>query len=173
MTLLFHLLCLFAGLGAVDIVYFHIYRFRLFRISASRAEHLTHLVRTGLFLCVLLWVVCIEAHGVYSLLLPSLLLLDFLNSMADVLLEPRSRRPLGGLPSAEYAIHMLTMAVNGAILLVAAQQTLTVLHDPSVLRWRLLPLPRVSLALGYQIVVVTAGLWLFEGWGLARSLRRR
>lgn len=37
----FYLLCGFACLGGIDIGYYHLYRFTLFRVPSSVAEHLT------------------------------------------------------------------------------------------------------------------------------------
>lgn len=63
-TSLFYLLCAFAFLGALDIGYFHIYRFRLSQRSASRGEHVTHLLRILLFMAALGWVMFVRAEGV-------------------------------------------------------------------------------------------------------------
>lgn len=94
---LFHLLCAFALLGSVDIGYFHIHRFTLYRVASSRAEHMTHLLRAVLFLAALSWVMFVEAEGMFSLVLPAILLADLVNSLLDVALEPRSRLSLGSL----------------------------------------------------------------------------
>ena len=169
---LFYLLCVFALLGSLDIGYFHLYRFRLYRVPSSRGEQITHLLRTLLFLAALLWVMRVEAQGLFSVVLPLLLLADFINSMVDVLLEPRSRAPLGGLPGLEYAVHMLTMFVSGAIMTLAILDCLTNLSAPASLRYRRLDVPVAALQLGGQIAVVTLGFFLYEGVGFINSLTK-
>ena len=172
MVALFYLLCAFALLGSVDIGYFHLYRFRLYRVSSSRGEQITHLLRTLLFLAALIWVMDVEAHGLFSVILPAILAVDFVNSMLDVLLEPASRRPLGGLPPLEYAVHMLTMFVSGAIMAIAVVECLASLDGPTSLRWHPLDVPPASRAMGWQIAVVTTGLCVYEGLGFLASVAK-
>ena len=169
MTALFYLLCLFALLGSVDIGYFHIYRYRLYRVPSSRGEQVTHLLRAGLFLAILLWVMCVEAQGALSLVLPALLLADFVNSMIDVLLEPKSRQSLGGLPPLEYAVHMVTMFVGGAIMAIGMIESLKTVNGPAHLRYRPLDVPAASWMFGWQIIVATVGFCVVEGIGFLRS----
>ena len=171
-AVLFYLLCVFALLGSVDIAYFHLYRFKLYRIPSSRGEQVTHLLRTLLFLAAMLWVMCVEARGLASVILPGILLADVVNSMVDVVLEPQSRAPLGGLPPMEYAVHMLTMFVSGAIMVVAVIGCLQQLNAPASLRYRPLEVAAASLMFGWQIVVVAGGFCIYEGLGFMRSLTK-
>lgn len=96
-----------APLGALDVIYYHLYRFHLYQRRASAAEELTHLVRHLCFLAI----VALLARGTPSpsvdRVLLALLALDLLNSALDVALEPRSRADLGGLPPGEYLLHFL------------------------------------------------------------------
>jgi hypothetical protein len=104
MTLL--ILCALAPIGAIDVLYYHLYRFRLFERDHSVAEELTHLVRHVCFVAL----VALLASGVggwADRVILVLLVVDLINSAADVLLEPRSRAPLGGLPAGEYFLHFL------------------------------------------------------------------
>ena len=107
----FELLMLAALLGAVDVLYFHIYRLRLYAQPGSAAEEITHLARHVLFTAIVLTLLLQPPFT--SAVVLTLFGLDLLNSVADVLLEKRSRAPLGGLPSAEYLIHVLASLVTG------------------------------------------------------------
>ncbi len=159
---LFYLMCGFSLLGVLDVGYFHIYRFRLYKQVSSRGEQITHLFREILFLTILLWVMFVHAQGVYALVLPLLLLADLINSLTDVLLEPKSRSSLGGIPPLEYLIHMLTMLVSGAIIALAVRETLKVISLKPEWSVELLTLPRPAAGFGLQVILITIGLFLFE-----------
>src|SRR5688572_9486533 len=53
--------------------------------------------------------------GGYYYLVCVLLLADFANSVIDVLVEPSSRAPLGGLPPREYLVHVVGSTLAGAL----------------------------------------------------------
>ena len=75
-------------LGAFDVLYYHLYRFRLFARRGSAAEEATHLIRHLTFLGIL----ALLASGVQSAAADRVLLVlfavDLVNSTADILLEP-------------------------------------------------------------------------------------
>jgi len=162
-------LCGYALLGGVDIGYFHIYRYRLYKIPSSREEHLTHLARELLFSAALAWVIFVKAGGTWSIVLPALLGLDFLVCMVDVLLEPRSRAPLGGLPPLEYAIHMACMFLSGAVLATAIHQSLKTLPLETSFHLETLQLPLPLVGLGMQILLVSMGFFFYEGIRFVRG----
>ncbi len=100
-------------IGAADILYYHWYKFRLYKQPGSRLETLTHIFRSFTF-----------GIGVYTLLhyLPTggwywavagLFGADFLDELVDIWIEPKSREPLGGLPGREYLVHMVSTTLNG------------------------------------------------------------
>ena len=167
------LLCVFATLGAIDIGYFHIYRFKLYRVPHSRGEQVTHLLRTTLFILAMSCALFVRADGPWSALLPSILAVDFLNSMIDVLLEPGSRAGMGGLPGGEYAVHMLTMFISGAILALAVQRSVLAWSEPAFVGLRLLQAPPAVLAAGVQVLVLSALFLLIETAAFVRALIRR
>lgn len=106
MTLTLLVLVAIAPIGAIDVLYYHLYRFRLFERSESAAEELTHLVRSVVFVVAVL----LLARGVDETtdrIVLALLVADLVNSALDVWLEPRSRAALGGLPRGEYLLHFL------------------------------------------------------------------
>ena len=111
MSALFELLMAASLVGAADVLYFHLYRFRLYAAPGSVAEEITHLARHTLFVAILLVILAAPAHG--RALVVGLFLADLANTVADVLLERTSRAPLGGLPSGEYLLHILGTLLTG------------------------------------------------------------
>lgn len=109
------MMVLVAPIGGFDVAWYHIYRFRLYRQPGSRAETVTHLIRSLLFATGLLLMVLWRPSGAWFWAIGGLFVLDFVNNIADVLLEPASRRPLGGLPPMEYLIHVIGATASGAI----------------------------------------------------------
>lgn len=104
-----------APLAAVDILYFHLWKFRLFESPSSRAETVTHLVRGAFFALGAFMLASYRMMGAWYWGIGALFLLDFLNSIADVALERRSRAPLGGVPTLEYVLHIIGSSFAGAI----------------------------------------------------------
>lgn len=100
-------LCVIAPVGAVDVVYYHLYRFRLFEREASVAEEVTHLVRQACFIGIVALLAMGTPCPTADRALLALFAADLVNSAVDVALETRSRRPLGGLPPGEYVLHFL------------------------------------------------------------------
>ncbi|MFV8751467.1 hypothetical protein ACNOYE_13060 [Nannocystaceae bacterium ST9] len=113
MTTTLLILCSLAPIAAIDVLYYHIYRFRLYAQDSSVGEQLTHLLRHATILAI----VALLGSGVRSpwadASLLALFAFDLINSAADVWLEPRSRAPLGGLPRGEYFLHFLGIFGTG------------------------------------------------------------
>ena len=170
MIILFFLLCLYALLGSVDVVYFHIYKFKLYEKPSSRSEHLTHLSRALIFLCVVLWVLLVRTKGIYSLILPALLIFDLVNSLIDVYLEPKSRISLGGLPPLEYLVHMLSMFTSGAIFALSIMESAKVFQQNPELSFHVLGMPQQFVIQGVATAFITLLLFLFEGFQFVRHL---
>lgn len=114
MSTVFELLMLASMIGGIDVLYFHLYRFRLYSRQDSSAEAITHLIRHVLFLAITA-VVMTGAGAEANAALWALFAVDLINTAIDVLLERRSRATLGGLPSAEYLLHVLGTLLMGAI----------------------------------------------------------
>lgn len=101
-------------IGAADILYYHLHKFRLARQPGSRAETVTHLLRSFTFGAGL-WTLAGHApRGGWYWAVAALFAFDFVDEVVDVLIEPKSREPLGGLPGAEYLVHMICTTLNGA-----------------------------------------------------------
>jgi hypothetical protein len=102
------------SLGAVDVFYYHLYRFRLFARAECVAEEITHLVRHAVFLALLVLLSSGSSSRAVDFMILGLFGLDILNSAVDVLLERDSRESLGGLPPGEYLVHILSSLGMGA-----------------------------------------------------------
>ena len=101
-------------LGAIDVFYYHLYRFRLFARTECVAEEITHLVRHAVFLALIVLLSSGSSRRAVDFTILGLFALDVANSAVDVLLERRSREALGGLPSGEYLVHILSSLGVGA-----------------------------------------------------------
>lgn len=163
MSAVFELLMLTSLLGAVDVLYYHLYRFRLYERLESMAEEITHLTRHVLFLGITAIVTFGGGTRESAMLLWGLFAGDFVNNVIDVLLERRSRATLGGLPSAEYLIHILANFLTG----------LTV----ATYYWHSLPtatpLSQVQIGRGVMTIVLAALLLLIESSLFLRAVTRR
>ena len=108
------LVLLVAGpVGAIDVIYFHLWKFRLFERPESIKEETTHLIRgvlapttTGILLLG-------YPHGFWFWIVTITFALDSLNTFLDVIFEPASRAPRG-VPPAELAIHFVGTSMMGA-----------------------------------------------------------
>lgn len=110
------LMVAFFIVAAVDGVYFHLWKFRLFARPESRVEHALHTAR-ALLAAPIVGLLYITPPG--PLLVVSVLVgLDQLAAVVDVLIEPKSRKLLGGLPRSEFQAHVLATIFHvGAIAL--------------------------------------------------------
>lgn len=109
------LMVLVGPLGAFDILYFHLWKFRLYSAPSARIETVTHLVRGGLFAGVAGALTYGRPQGTWFWAVAILVGVDFFNNIADALSEERSRAPLGGLPRLEYVVHVVGSTAAGAI----------------------------------------------------------
>lgn len=101
-------------LGAIDTLYFHFWKFRLFERTRSRREHLTHGVRAALAGPTLMLLFVWPATGLALWMVAGLIAVDFAVMLWDLAEEPESRRTFGGIPPVEYAIHVVASALHAA-----------------------------------------------------------
>ena len=103
-----------APFGALDVLYFHLWKFRLYERPQSRWEEMTHLVRGLVAPAIVALLVVGRPEGGMFWLVAALFLVDTINSLIDVVVEPGSRAPLG-VPQEELAVHFIgTTAMGGA-----------------------------------------------------------
>lgn len=99
-------LILFAVLGAFDGVYFHMVKYRLYMHPPARLEHQIHTIRGILFLPITLIFFVFNSAGAVLWLGLSLLAVDFIAEIVDVLVEKNARKELGGISPLESVIHV-------------------------------------------------------------------
>jgi len=155
------LLVLAGTIGAVDVLYFHLWRFRLYANPDGVLEEATHLVRHVVFLTLL---GALSAGYGPAWLVLGLFAVDLVNSAVDVLVERRARARLGGLPSTEALVHNLSTFVIG----LALGAYLFLPHDTPFFASRDLLLLQAR-----GMLVVGAALLVLEAVLFSRALRAR
>jgi len=100
------LLILSATGGAFDILYLHIWKYKLYSQARTLREHKIHTWQAATSGAVVFFLVCRNFQGLALLLGCSFVLADIVIEVLDVYCEKESRAHLGGLPSLEYALHI-------------------------------------------------------------------
>jgi uncharacterized protein len=113
MTLLFILLTAQALLGAVDNIWHHEITERLPSKRSASGELTLHAARELIYAAILLQIGWLELHGAWTLLLAAALIIEVIITMADFLLEDRTRR----LPPFERILHTI-LAINFGMILI-------------------------------------------------------
>ena len=113
MHLTIWLLAAAGPIGAIDVVYFHLWKFRLYSRPQSRAEELTHITRGVMVPVVFAMLLVGRPEGTLFWIGAALFFLDMLDGILDVMFEPRSRAPIG-VPPLELAIHFIGTTMMGA-----------------------------------------------------------
>ncbi len=158
-----------APLGAFDVIYYHLWKFRLYARPESRPETVTHLLRGLLIGCGAILLAYGEPHGVWFWIVSAVFVIDFLNDIADVILEPKSRKSLGGLPPLEYLTHIM-----GAGAAAAATSGFIVLAYPwSTLPTEIAPAHEVPRWLAINGYIMGIGGLLLEGFETVLFIRAR
>jgi hypothetical protein len=145
-----------AGLiGAVDGVYFHLWKYRLYARTASRLEHLLHSGR-ALLLPLTLWFGYVAPRTFGALVVFGVVeLCDFGLVVWDVSIENDSRRDLGGLSSAEYLVHVVATTLHSGAIALAFASWLVASPTPDwVATVAQLAIPGTLLVLGAHLVLL-------------------
>ncbi len=101
--------------GAVDLFYLHLWKYKLHTRPESRYEHKLHMA-FAFFLVPVAFLLYFRDFGGYALWAGAFFVVAALaTEMLDVFAEGDSRAPLGGLTTAEYSLH-----VGATILKVAS-----------------------------------------------------
>ncbi len=163
-----------APIGALDVLYFHIWKFRLYARPQSRAETVTHLIRALLVAGVVFILANYEPRGAWFLVVAAAMALDVANNITDVMLEPASRAGVGGLPRAEYVVHIIGSTASGAF--AAAYIALAAVSGLATAPTSLAPAQGLPSWLVWNANALAAGgiaLAILEGCLLIRALPRR
>lgn len=106
-----------APVGGIDVLYFHIYKYRLASRKESRAETITHILRSLATGCVVLVLLNYSPQGCWFWVIGGLFVFDLFNNLVDAYLEKNSRKIDGGLESLEYMVHLFGATGMGAIVM--------------------------------------------------------
>lgn len=132
----FVFLNLFMVLGAVDLFYFHIWKYRLHTRAESRYEHKLHMAFAFLMVPVA-YLLFYQNFGGWALWAGVAAVAAALGTeLLDVFSENDSRSSIGGLSTAEYALHVvLTILKVAAFAFIFASKPLAAwnLSSPAVL----------------------------------------
>jgi hypothetical protein len=151
-------------IGVVDVFWFHHHRFKLHRQPSAAAEEAIHLASYATFIGLGIALLAVDAHGGGRWLVAGLFAVQLVLTAADVLLEPSSRAPLGGLPALEYLFHVLVTFGMGA----AAATFMWSLRADTVT-----PLDGMAEAQVMTSVGFTTALLAIEATLYLRAVRRR
>jgi hypothetical protein len=154
-------------LAAFDVLYFHLYRFKLYSRPQSVYEEITHIARGTLFPLGLAIFLYGKPQGAWFWWVAALFAVEVVNSLVDIVLEPRSRAPLR-VPGPELVVHYIGATVMGAAIATylvlgwdaAGAPTGFAPYEPGELPWWVIPYGYLSVAIGAVLVVVEAMLFL-------------
>ena len=111
-------LALFGILGAFDGIYFHMIKYKLYLHPPAQFEHQLHTFRGFLFVPIVALFFYWNVAGPLLWLGIGLLLVDFIAEIIDIAVEKEARAELGGISSAEAAIHVTATGFRMAALAI-------------------------------------------------------
>ena len=113
------LLMLFGVVAAVDGLYLHLWKYRLYARPESRLEHKLHTAQGALFVPVVFFLFYGDFGGAALWAGVLFLAVEQVVEILDVLDERDSRASLGGLSSTEYALHAVAITARTAAVALA------------------------------------------------------
>ncbi len=160
-------------LGALDVIYFHLWKFRLFERPESVKEEITHLFR-GYLVPIATGILLLgRPEGAWFWLVFGLFAFDGLNTLLDVVFEPASRAPRI-VPPKELAIHFLGTTLMGAAWATFILNGWDGRFRPTALApYTTTVLPESFFRLGFIGLAGAIALATFEGFLFVRAIRRR
>lgn len=159
--------------GAADVIYFHLWKFRLYERPESVKEETTHLLRGVLVPSVTGILLLGYPEGAWYWVVAALFAFDALNTLLDVIFEPASRAPRI-VPPSELAIHFLGTTMMGAAWAVYMVAGWGARLNATAIRPRGASIiPDWALTLGYGALVGAFALVLFEASLFVRAVLRR
>ena len=162
-----------APIGAFDVIYYHLWKFRLFERPESTREEVTHILR-GFLVPALTGILLIgRPEGTWFWVVLILFALDSLNTLLDVVFEPRSRAPRG-VPPSELAVHFVgTTAMGAALATFILAGWASRLHATDLTPHVGTVMPGWFFKFGYFGLVGAFALVIFEACLFARAISRR
>jgi hypothetical protein len=168
------LILLAAGpIGAIDGIYFHLWKFRLYERPQSVKEEITHINRGFLVPCIIATLLLGHPEGLWYWTVGALFAFDSLNNVLDVIFEPYSRAPRI-VPPAELVTHYLGTSMMGAAsatFLIMGWQTR---HKITAIVPRTDSfLPDWLITMGFFALAAALGLLVLETFLFLRAVTRR
>ena len=169
---LFILMC--AGpLGALDVTYFHLWKFRLYQRPESVKEEVTHILRGFLVPAASGILLLGRPEGAWFWVVAWLFAFDSLNTLLDVIFEPASRAPRI-VPPAELAVHFVGTSMMGAAWAVFMWGGWDARLSPTAIAPRVGSfIPQWSIDLGFVALFGAFALVLFETFLFTRAVLSR
>ncbi len=112
-------LMIFGVEAAVDGLYLHLWKYRLYARPESRREHKLHAAQGALFVPVVFFLFYQDFGGLALWAGVLFLAFEQVVEILDVLDERDSRASLGGLSSTEYALHAVAITARTAAVALA------------------------------------------------------
>ncbi len=112
-------LMIFGMVAAVDGLYLHLWKYRLYARPESRREHKLHTAQGALFVPVVFFLFYGDFGGAALWAGVLFLAAEQVVEIMDVLDERDSRASLGGLSSTEYALHAVAITARTAAVALA------------------------------------------------------
>jgi len=157
MTLVFSLLTLQTLLGALDTLWNHEIAERLPGRRAARHELALHAAREFIYAFVFVALAWREWHGAWATLIAAGLLLEAAVTIADFVVEDRTRR----LPAFERVLHTVLTLLFGVLLMAIA---------PVLLHWWTLPTDVVAIDYGGFSVLLALFAVGMAAWGVRDAI---
>jgi len=142
-------------LGAFDVAYFHHYRCKLGSRAESRREVWLHVLRGFAYAAQFALVPNLRLHGAWYAALVGFFVFDAAVALADVIEEGRSRRTQGGVPTGEYAMHLILSVLVGGYLHALLSHSGSWMHAPTAVQW--VSAPEVPESLRWLLFAMAAG----------------
>ncbi len=112
-------LMIFGAVAAIDGLYLHLWKYRLYARPESRREHKLHTAQGALFVPVVFFLFYGDFGGLALWTGVLFLAAEQVVEILDVLDERDSRASLGGLSSTEYALHAVAITARTAAVALA------------------------------------------------------
>lgn len=173
MKLALYLIMAVAPIAAVDVVYFHLWKYKLYERVQSASENVTHAIRAVLFIAALSILLHARPQGAWYWAVALLFGVDFVNTLIDVFLEPRSRAP-GVVPRLELLTHTTGTTFAGGAWVAFVVGGFDARLEPTAL----VPhpegyLPAAVLWAGRLMLAIAIGLFVLETALALRAAARR
>ena len=150
------------GIGAIDFVYNHIYRYRLHAHVSSFREHCIHTLLALVLSVTIMMLVFVEMGTLGFAIFLCVQALAVIFTLWDVSLEPASRAPLGGFPPHEYLLHTTIFLVHGAFVWAVIANADQLVHGAGFGVWRWPPLPMFLLIEAVVFAIVGVGVLILH-----------